>query len=202
MPRPRVDDERREQILSAFERCVFRTGLAKTTLQQVADEADLPRPLVRYFVGNRSEMVDQLIARMMERAEKDLGAWPGSKDEISFDQLLDIFFEKIFTNELTNRIIDELWYLSDTDENVRTRLEDVYSNMQSRLSTAMKQEGLGQSDRARDDVAYGLMSLGYGDASFTNLRNQSKAPAMRTLADALVLTLKAQDATQVTGTDQ
>jgi len=39
MARPRIGEERREQILKAFETCVVRKGLAKTTLADVADEA-------------------------------------------------------------------------------------------------------------------------------------------------------------------
>ena len=71
MARAKVGDERRGQILAAFEACVVRDGLAKTTLQKVADEAVLPRSLVRYFIGTRDEMVNVLIDGMMARAERE-----------------------------------------------------------------------------------------------------------------------------------
>ena len=70
MPRPSIAAERREEILQAFETCALRKGLEATTLADVAEEAGLPRPLVRHFMGNRAEMVSGLIERMMQRASQ------------------------------------------------------------------------------------------------------------------------------------
>ena len=59
MARPERGEERREQILNAFEVCVGKKGLEGTTLSDVAREAGLPRPLLRHFMGNREEMVQK-----------------------------------------------------------------------------------------------------------------------------------------------
>ena len=72
MGRPKKDEARKEEILEAFERCVIREGITSTTLQKVADEAGLPRSLVRYFVGNRDEMIGLLISRVIGRAYRPL----------------------------------------------------------------------------------------------------------------------------------
>ena len=64
MGRPRVTEERANEILDAFEACVARHGLEGTTLQRVADEAGLTRSLIRHHVGNR----DAVLAAWVERA--------------------------------------------------------------------------------------------------------------------------------------
>ena len=76
MARPRIGAERREEILVAFEACVARKGLAKTTLVDVAEQAGQPRPLVRYFIGNRDAMVTALIDRLLERGEAQFRRLP------------------------------------------------------------------------------------------------------------------------------
>jgi len=63
MPRPDLKNERREQILLAFERCVARFGMEGATLERTAKEAGLARALIRHNVGNK----DDLIAEMTER---------------------------------------------------------------------------------------------------------------------------------------
>ena len=193
MGRPRVDDERREQILSAFETCVARKGLPKTTLQDVADESGLPRPLVRYFVGNRSDMVGRLIDRMVERAEKELGDLPGGGSELMMEGLLDVLFTKTFSNETTNIIIDELWYLAGRDEDIRARLHVLYADLRKRIVLQMEQEGYGRNKSHREDIAQALMSLGYGDASFKFL-NLDRKTSTRAMAGILMASAQAVSA--------
>jgi AcrR family transcriptional regulator len=65
MGRKSLADERREEILAAFERCIGRYGL-DVSLEQIADEAGLQRPLIRHYIGNRDELVDQLIERIAD----------------------------------------------------------------------------------------------------------------------------------------
>ena len=55
MARPSVKEERREQILTAYEQCVARYGVEGATLDKVAEEAGLARPLIRHNIGNREE---------------------------------------------------------------------------------------------------------------------------------------------------
>ena len=74
MARPSKSIERRGEILAAFERCVIERGFERTTLANVAEEAGLPRSLVRHFIGNRDEMTKALIDRLLERAQGQIDA--------------------------------------------------------------------------------------------------------------------------------
>ena len=68
MARPEVKEERREQILSAFEVCVAKYGVEGATLARTAEEAGLARPLVRHNVGNRDDLVDALVDRFLKNS--------------------------------------------------------------------------------------------------------------------------------------
>ncbi len=72
MPRPDIKDERREQILDAFEVCVARYGVEGATLAKTAEVAGLARPLVRHNVGNRDALLAALVARYLERSRASL----------------------------------------------------------------------------------------------------------------------------------
>ncbi|MCI5044948.1 MAG: TetR/AcrR family transcriptional regulator [Aquisalinus sp.] len=68
MPRPSLKAERREVILDAYEACVARYGVEGASLEKIATEADLARPLIRHNVGNREDLLQALIERYMERS--------------------------------------------------------------------------------------------------------------------------------------
>ncbi|MBV1886797.1 MAG: hypothetical protein KUG61_06925 [Parvibaculaceae bacterium] len=193
MARAKVGDERRGQILAAFEACVVRDGLAKTTLQKVADEAVLPRSLVRYFIGNRDEMVNVLIDGMMARAEREMAeVYPAGKP-MTARELVDFVFDSLFDNDTTNGVVSELWLLAQRDEAVKARLAKLYERMQDEIVSQMALAGFGRSKVARSRVAYGLMSLGYGDASYKFLAQTfEQKGALKQVALGMVERLKAE----------
>jgi AcrR family transcriptional regulator len=190
MARAKMEDERKEQILAAFEACVIRNGLAKTTLQKVADEVGLPRSLVRYFVGNRSSMVDLLIARMIERAEARLEDAESDGNTGSLSEVLDVVFSSTFGDQTSNDVVGELWYLAERDDDVRGRLAAMYGRILSILVAQMAEEDIGPGTAEREAVAHALLSLAYGEASFIGIGlKKSSAIPFRRLADALVAEL-------------
>lgn len=187
MARAKIEDERKEQILAAFETCVIREGLAKTTLQKVADEAGLPRSLVRYFVGNRASMVDLLIKRMIERGEAILADAQAAGKANTLDDLLDKMFSETFSDETSNNVVGELWYLAERDVTIRSRLADMYGRITDALVAQMTAENLGRGMAEREDVAHALLSLAYGEASFIAVGlAKPNSISTRRLADALV----------------
>lgn len=185
--RRKVELERRDQILAAFEVCVIEYGLAKTTLQKVADKAGLPRSLVRYFVGNRAEMVQLLLDRMNEKAERSI-AEQFPKDP-SLADLLDLIFDGAFTDTTTNLIIDQLWELSRREPAVKRQLKKLYSSLKRRITAQMRKEGLPNRDR-HADIAQSFIALGYGQACFDELGMKTKQRnTSREFADALLAQL-------------
>ena len=116
MPRPNVSEERREAILQAFEACVVRKGIASTTLTDIAQEAGQARSLVRYFIGNRDDMVSCLIERLLARGEIQLNALKNRKAPVVVADLVDLLLDEVFADATTNIVIIELWQISLHDE--------------------------------------------------------------------------------------
>lgn len=192
MVRAKIEERRREEILAAFEACVIRQGLANTSLADVATEANLPRSLVRYFVGNRDDMVELLIARMVARAQDELtqlGAHGGEAQTV-YD-VVDFLFDQVFADQTSNAVVGELWYLAERDDEIRAQLETLYARLVRELV-----KGLGRDARVRatkkdiEAVAFALLSLAYGEVSFREL-GMSGTPRkrIRKLAHGLAATL-------------
>jgi len=74
MARPSLAAERRDQILDALERCLRRRGLEGTTLDAVAREAGVQRPLIRHYFGNRDELLAAAVARAVARHGREIEA--------------------------------------------------------------------------------------------------------------------------------
>lgn len=69
MGRPSVQAQRKEEILVAFEKCVAKFGVEGATLERIAEEAGLARPLLRHHVGNREELIEALSGRFLAKWE-------------------------------------------------------------------------------------------------------------------------------------
>lgn len=162
--RPPVGEERREEILAAFERCVVRKGFAETTLVDVADEAGQPRPLVRHFIGNRADMVGALIDRLLERGESQLSRLPAGRDR---QQTIDLLLEAAFADATTNILIMELWHLALRDIPLRRRLAAIYERLI--LEVAAVSGGAGEPPGANNAQAFAAVSMAFGAAFFRHL---------------------------------
>jgi AcrR family transcriptional regulator len=67
MPRPNLKDQRSEQILDAYLTCGARFGLEGATQERIAAEAGVKRPILRHYLGNKDQMVEALIAYVVDR---------------------------------------------------------------------------------------------------------------------------------------
>jgi len=160
MPRPSIANERREDILEAFEACALEKGLGATTLADVAEKAGLPRPLVRHFMGNRADMVTGLIERMTQRAitgiEKALSA-PDGADE--YDSLR-IVLTQSFMDPVTNRLMIQLWQHSWHDKHLHEQLRDVYERSVEQIHDRV----FPAPTKNSRELAHAITSLALGNA--------------------------------------
>lgn len=193
MPRPKIDTERKQQILSALETCVVKNGLAKTSLQDVADAAALPRPLVRYFVGNRDEMITKLFESIIERGEKQLAEWISQTDSPTVEDRLDLLFDTVFANETSNSLVSELWYLANREPEIRVRLNALYQRVAGFIAEGLANEGLGVDDASRTNAAISLIALAYGEASLRHIGlTTSRQGLIRKQASAIIADLSSE----------
>lgn len=190
MARPKIDTERKQQILTALEACVVKYGLAKTSLQDVADMSGLPRPLVRYFVGNREQMITKLFESIIDRGEQQLAEWIAKTDSPTLEDHLDLLFDTVFADQTNNALISELWYIANRDAEIRDRLSGLYERVADFVADGLAQEGLGSSDEDRKNAALSLVSLAYGEAALRHIGLTLKHPAIiREQATAIIMDL-------------
>lgn len=162
MPRPSIAAERREEILAAFEVCALRKGLAATTLADVAQEAGLPRPLVRHFIGNRADMVTGLIQRMMQRASGAIDSALKAAGEQRDEELLQIVLSKTFVDPITNRLMIQLWQQAWQDRKLQLQLEDVYRRCVEQIHDRV----FSTPSQSSYELAYALAAMALGNAVF------------------------------------
>jgi AcrR family transcriptional regulator len=91
MGRKSLAEERREDILAAFERCIARYGI-DVSLEQIADEAGVKRSLIRHYLGNRDELIDQMIDRTAAEYPRQVAAFIAQRLPGGIDAVLDSFF--------------------------------------------------------------------------------------------------------------
>jgi AcrR family transcriptional regulator len=161
MARPRVADQRQEEILAAFEACVVRQGLEKTTLEDVAREAGQQRSLVRHFAGNRDDLVAALIERMVRRSEARLRAASRLDGPGSGPALAALLLGDFFDDPVTNAVMAELWHIALRAPNVAARLTAVYRRVLEDLASRLSPPGVAP-DAATADAVHALFSLGLG----------------------------------------
>lgn len=63
--------EARERLVDAAEACIDRLGLAKTTLEDVAAEANVSRATIYRYFGGRDELVLGVLLRELERTPEE-----------------------------------------------------------------------------------------------------------------------------------
>jgi AcrR family transcriptional regulator len=159
MARPSKAEERREQILDAFERCVVRTGIQGITLEKVAKEAGLQRSLVRHFVGNREEMIDAVFDRFMHRAE---ALWSGAtRHRPSIDEMLEFLVKEAFIGGGVGRLASELRYQRNFDENARRHFKRIFERAQRFVEDVLQDNGFDDATDRREK-AFLVLAIAFG----------------------------------------
>ena len=184
MPRPNVSEERREAILQAFEACVVRKGIASTTLTDIAQEAGQARSLVRYFIGNRDDMVSCLIERLLARGEIQLNALKNRKAPVVVADLVDLLLDEVFADATTNIVIIELWQMSLHHEALRARLTSIYHQLISEVSSQIA----GGHAPSPTDAAFAAVSMAMGAAFFKLMGLTAKDSSHLRVSIARVMT--------------
>jgi AcrR family transcriptional regulator len=93
MPRTRsatkgaaVVDNPRDRLLAAAERCIERHGIAKTTMEDIALEAGMSRPVVYRYFSDREDLFIAIISAharaMLDKAHKFIARYDSLADQI------------------------------------------------------------------------------------------------------------------------
>ena len=159
MGRPRIAEERVEQILEATGRAIARYGVEGATLERVAAEARLSRSLVRYFVGNRDDLVALYRQRLLDR----YSTLPvRSVDGVPATQLL---LEALFDEQPDlddYAAIDAILAATRHDDTLRDDVLAFYSGMESAIAQAVQHDHADWDEQRVKDAAYQVLTAVYG----------------------------------------
>ena len=124
MGRPSKKEERTEEILNAFYRCVARYGLEGSTLERISEESGLKRSLVRHFVGNREELEELLMDKVLDQSSEQWGLFIDDLPETGqIDALLNGLFSHNYSDAENILVIESLIFSAGRDRALQKRMQ-------------------------------------------------------------------------------
>ncbi len=171
MPRPSMKTERKEQVLAAYVRAVSKHGLSGATLETIAGEAAMTRPLVRHHLGNKEEMFEQLVEHIVGEFSRQTrliaDALPESRRIAALIELLfgmpeDTTAELIF-------VFAELTLKSVSDKALAARLCASIAEFENLLAAEVIAEFPAASVENTRAVAHGIMAIYFNNVSLAPL---------------------------------
>ncbi len=189
MSRPSIAAERTEQIMGATRACLLQYGLAGTTLERVALESGLSRSHVRYFVGNREDLL-RLFADWLfvgfESGMDDLmsATEPPQRLSAVIDYLFGTGFLPISDDDAAVR---ELITAGLNDEKLRDMLQSRYNQALGLIAGAVRDSIPGVTAKQARTLAYGIWSLALGNSTLAEIGlPEASGPTPRWAVEALV----------------
>ena len=190
MPRRDLTNERTDQILDAFERCILRYGLESSSLEKVADEAGMKRPIIRHYVGNRKDLIVALTERFIENYRVQTNRLlTALGDTNRVGKLLKLLFSSSDQSTAeTVLLYENLILLASREEAIRERLSEWTTEFVSLIRRELVEEY--PDSKGHRDVAWGVVSIYYNHVSLMplNLSDRSTGNSLST-AKRLVATL-------------
>ena len=171
MGRPSLADQRTEEILDAFERCVAAFGLEGSSLDRIAAEAGMKRSILRHYVGNRAELILALTDRVIEKYERQFEMYLESVEERSPTERLMGFLFPARSRSSTESIlvIESLIAVAATNQEVRQKLKGYIARLVERSASLLKHAHPAASRQRCWAVAYGVISICFNQESLTPL---------------------------------
>jgi len=194
MPRPSLKDVRRVEILDAFAACVARFGLEGATLDKVAAEAGLARPLIRHYLGNRQEMVGALIDHVMQRFDGNAQALVADlPDAGRLEALMDRLFHEGPRSAENAALFQVLVGAADRHPGIHQAILDFVVQFETSLDAELAVALPSCGAERRRTVAAGIASIYFNVAAVGPLEPEKSWLATQRAAADLLLSLAVRD---------
>jgi len=192
MGRPSLANQRTAEILDAFERCIGRYGLEASTLERIAEEADMKRSILRHYVGNRDDLVLALADRVIGKYQKSLNEHLlPTENQNPVDQLLNYLFPAQPTSSAESlMVLESLITAASTSVWIRNKVKGYVDELVKRSTDLLHEAHPMPSRRDCWSVAYGVISICFNHESLTPLDLPPKyLRAARSAAQTLIASL-------------
>jgi AcrR family transcriptional regulator len=193
MGRKDLSDVRRNQILDAFEQCIWEFGLFHTTLTTVAEKAKINRGQIHQYIGNKDALLSALVARLIESYRENFSYYlEAFREKLDLDIVLEYFFNEWGRTEADDDVIfDALVAESAHNSHLKKLVFGAYSLLENELATVLHELHPNVSSDRCQIVAYAIISMAYGNSTMMWLGfDCSRLPEIRSLAKALLQTLE------------
>ncbi|MEM0926748.1 MAG: TetR/AcrR family transcriptional regulator [Planctomycetota bacterium] len=193
MGRPSLAQERTQEILDAFERCISKYGLEGSSLERIAEEAGVKRSILRHYVGNRDDILEALAERVVGKYEAGFDGHLECTTHLSpVEQLVSFFFPvKAVSTAESLLVVESLIAASDTSPIIQRKMRGYVERLLERVSTLLREEFPEAPKRQCWVVAYGVVSICFNHESLTPLGFSSKhRRAAKESAISLIGTLR------------
>jgi AcrR family transcriptional regulator len=163
MGRKDLTEQRHEDILDAFERCLIKYGLDESTLERVAQEAGKSRNIIRHYIGNREDLiaafVERILSRIKQVSEEILANTPRQK---LIPKVLDFLFEERSADsppDLGERMLGGMWHIREQSPKVQQALLNFYKEFEKILTDGLTQLYPDVPTKKCQEVAYSIICL-------------------------------------------
>lgn len=188
MPRPDLTEERTAQILDAFADCIGKSGVAATSLQDVADGAGVHKSIIRHYVGSKEDLVNALTVRTVNEYRVELqevrDAQPGAK---RLGRFVDVIFETegdAFELALFDSVSRSSGDFPEAYALVEELVEEVLESLIEELRLAFP----AAADTSTDVVGVGVWGMALA-AEVVGAEQKELVVGLRVAADRLIETL-------------
>lgn len=160
MARPSMAGQRREEILDALEQCILSKGIQATSLENIAETANMKRTILRHYIGNRDDIIVALSERWANKYSQqwlELLSWLPSKNRV--EALVDTLFSSRSQEMINNTIIGEALFseakrLAPIREHQQQTMQEFVDHFMTESSAQHP-----ETDQQRVElVAYGIYS--------------------------------------------
>jgi AcrR family transcriptional regulator len=161
MPRPSMKDQRREEILDAFERSIGQVGLHGSSLEVIADEAGMQRSILRHYIGNRDEILEALAERVIARYRTETDELLDYIPNVNQAQaLVEILFDSSAATTAQGLAVGEAILTASAEHTkIRKLFADWLDHFVTSLSGVLHQAHPNQPEDKCWTVAYGIASI-------------------------------------------
>ena len=170
MGRPSLKQERRVEILKAYERCVARYGVEGATLERTAKEAGLARALLRHHVGNREELLNGLVEQFLEKSRTDTEALFAALPETNrLSTLIDWLFDPAYSNTEAVLVSEALIAASSTRPELAEKMKGWVRDFVEPLIAELQRSFANHDKETLSSVAMGVTAIYFNSESLAPL---------------------------------
>ncbi len=174
MARPSKKEERTEEILEAYENAIALYGVEGATQQKIAEEAGIARPLLRHYIGNNADLLNQAVERYMGRSKRamdDMFKYYSNKSSASH------FVEMLFNDQTSERhnsdvmIAAALIYAAQTNKQLKKKMLSWFSEFKTDFNRQLKHFYPNANPMTLSVVSAGIIGIYFNVDSLVPLGN-------------------------------